>query len=65
MGKVTTLGIAWQRARFRCTAWALSARLCLGRTVRRHRLAETVAALARCLIAMDDCSGGARVGPCH
>ena len=55
--KVTTVGIDLAKNVFSLHGVDASGRAVLRRTVRRDRLAETVAALSPCLIGMEACSG--------
>ena len=57
MEKVTTVGIDPAKNVFSLHGVDAAGRAVLRRTVRRDRLAETVAALSPCLIGMEACSG--------
>jgi len=57
MEKVTTVGIDLAKNVFSLHGVDAAGRAVLRRTVRRDRLAETVAALSPCLIGMEACSG--------
>lgn len=57
MEQVTTLGIDLAKNVFSLHGVDAAGRTVLRRTVRRDRLAETVAALSPCLIGMEACSG--------
>jgi transposase len=57
MEKVTTVGVDLAKNVFSLHGVDAAGRTVLRRTVRRDRLAETVAALSPCLIGMEACSG--------
>jgi transposase len=57
MNEITTVGIDLAKNVFSLHGVDGTGRTVLRRTVRRDRLAETVAALPRCLIGMEACSG--------
>ena len=57
MEQITTVGIDLAKSVFSLHGVDATGETVLRRTVRRDRLAETVAALPRCLIGMEACSG--------
>lgn len=62
MEQVTTVGIDLAKNVFSLHGVDMTGKTVLRRTVRRERLAQTVAALSPCLIGMEACSGAYESG---